>query len=194
MLTRLNQFIISCSETWWKVLLLGVGQFASMRGLNAITTRFPDITAGDIPFDMQNTLTPQQVFSQLEGYTDEAFTAYYQFQAIDFVFPLLAGLFLAAVCAFGLRHAAPSWYAVAVAKNLFVLILLATLFDYLENVHLLWAVSAWPEQVQLAAQLGVWAKMAKLSCMAVGFGLTGIFLLVAAGRWLARTARALITS
>ena len=184
MLARLNGFIVDCSKSWWKVLLLFVGQSATMQGLNVITGRFPDITAGDVPFDMQNTLTPDQIFEQLAGWTDAAFSSYYLFQAIDFLFPLLAGLFLASVCAFALRHAAPGWYEVAVARHLFVLLLLATAFDYLENIHMLWAVIAWPEQVQVAAQLAVLSKMGKLASMGLGFAATGLFLLVALGRWI----------
>jgi hypothetical protein len=186
MLAKLNGFIVSCSRSWWKVLLLFVGQSAAMQGLNAITTGFPAITAGDVPFDMQNSLTPAQIFEQLAGWSDAAFSSYYTFQAIDFLFPVLAGLFLASVCAFALRHAIPNWYDVAVAKNLFVLLLLATLFDYFENIFMLWTVSAWPEQVAFAAQLAVGAKMGKLTFMGIGFALTGIFLIVALFRWIGR--------
>ena len=62
--------------------------------------------------------------------------------------------------------------------------LLATVFDYLENINFLWAVTAWPEQVQLAADLGVLAKIGKLSCLNIAFSLTGIFLLLALLRWI----------
>jgi hypothetical protein len=186
MLQRLNAFILWCSQTWWAVALLFAGQFGSMRILNAITQKFPSQTAGDIPFDMQNSLTTEQVFTQLSGYSEAAFASYYRFQAVDFAFPLFGGLFLAAVCAFAVRHAAPRWYAWAAARNLFVLILLATAFDYLENVGMLWTVSAWPAQVQAAAQLGVTAKVAKLTCLFSSVGVTAAFLLVAGGRWVSR--------
>lgn len=183
MIHRLHDFIIWCSHTWWAVALLFAGQTGTMRLMSSITQRFPAETAGDIPFDMQNTLTTEQVFSQLAGYSDAAFSSYYRFQALDFLFPLFGGLFLAAVCAFAVRHAAPRWYNFAVARNLFVLILLATVFDYLENIGLLWTVSAWPAQVQAAAMLGVTAKVAKLTCLFTSAGLTVLFLLAAAGRW-----------
>jgi len=186
MLKAVNGFIVNCSESWWKILLLFLGQMATMQGLNAITGRFPGITAGDIPFDMQNDLQPGQIFEQLAGYTDQAFSDYYLFQAIDFVFPLLAGLFLASLFTFGLRHAAPGWYVFVRARNLLVLMLLPVLFDYLENVHMLWVVSVWPEQVEIAAQLGVAAKQAKLATLFTAFGLTGLALLAALARWLGR--------
>ena len=186
MLKAVNDFIVSCSMSWWKVLLLFAGQMATMQGLNAITGRFPGITAGDIPFDMQNDLQPGQIFEQLAGYTQQAFSDYYLFQAIDFAFPLLAGLFLASVFAFGLRHALPTAYEFATARNLLVLMLLPVLFDYLENIHMLWAVSAWPAQVDIAAQLAVAAKKAKLATLYTAFALTGLALLGALLRWLGR--------
>jgi hypothetical protein len=186
MLIAINRFIVDCSQSWWKVLLLFAGQTATMQVLMAIEGRFPSITEGDVPFDMQNSLRPEQVFEQLAGYTEQAFSDYYLFQLVDFAFPLLAGLFLASVCAFALRHAIPGWYKVAVAKNLFVLLLLATLFDYLENLNFLWVIASWPEKAELAAQLGVLAKQGKLASMMTGFTLTGLFLVIALLRWVGR--------
>jgi hypothetical protein len=186
MLGRLNRFIIGCSESWWKFLLLFVGFNATMFGLQQITARFPDVTAGDIPFDMQNELTPAQIFAQLDGYTDQAFELYSVFQAIDYVFPVVAGLFLAAVCAFALRHAAPALYQTAADKNLFLLLLVPTAFDFMENFSLLRVVAAWPEQAELAATMAVAAKFGKLSSMNVAFVLTGTLLLWAATTWLRR--------
>lgn len=182
----INRFIVDCSQSWWKVLLLFAGQTATMQVLTAITERFPEHANGAIPFDMQHTLTAGQVFEQLAGYTEHAFSDYLLFQAVDFVFPLLAGLFLASMCAFGLRHAAPRWYEYANSRNLFTLLLLATLFDYLENLNFLWVTGAWPEQATLAAQLGVLAKKCKLLFMGLAFALTGLSLLGAAARWAGR--------
>jgi len=189
MLDALNRFIVACSHSWWKVLLLFAGFFTTLRALQVMTGNFPALSQGNIPFDMQNGLTPAQIYEQLPQYSPDAFSSYYLFQAVDFAFPLFAGLFLAAVFAFGLRHAAPGWYLVVVAKKLLLLILLATLFDYLENVNLLWVIAAWPEQTMLAAQLAVMAKKAKLACMVTANSLTALALVAAAVRWLGRKAR-----
>lgn len=186
MLSKLNRFIVNCSESWWKILLLFAGQFATLQGLSRITAGFPAVSSGNVPFDMQNNLEPTQVFEQLNGYTEQAFADYYLFQAIDFAFPLFAGLFMAAVCAFALRHAAPRWYTIAVDRKLILLLLLATVFDYLENLNFLWVITAWPEPAELAAQLGVLAKKAKLTCMYTGFGIAALLLLGAAGRWVGK--------
>ncbi len=182
MLATLNQFIVNCSTSWWKTLLLLAGQTGSLLILLRIEGKFPAIASGATPFDMQNQLTVTQIFEQLAGYSDAAFRSYYIFQAVDFVFPLLGGLFMAAVFSFALRHAAPGWYAIAVARRLLILLLAATLFDYLENLNFLWVVNAWPDEAMRAAQLGVLAKQAKLACMNLVFGLTGLLLLVALAR------------
>ena len=56
----------------------------------------------------------------------------------------------------------------------------------MENFSLLGVVTAWPEQVQLAANMAVFAKFGKLSSMNVAFVLTGTLLLWAATTWLKR--------
>ena len=186
MLKTINQFIVDCSMSWWKFLLIFLGFNATMFGLQRITAEFPAITAGDTPFDMQNDLRPDQIFAQLEGYTERAFELYTQFQIIDYLFPVVAGMLLATVSAFALRHASPEWYDTALRKNLFVVILIPTVFDFLENLGLLRAVTAWPERAETAAQFAVLAKMGKLTTMNISFAITGALLLWAAVSWLRR--------
>jgi len=189
MLRKVNQFIVACSQSWWKFLLIFLGQTGTMQVLMRITGEFPAVTAGDEPFDMQNTLKPDQIFTQLEGYTERAFDLYMVFQATDYFFPLFAGLLLATICAFCLRHWSADYYSIAVARNLFVLLLIPTVFDWLENINLLWAVLAWPEPAVMAANLAVAAKMGKLATMGVGFLVTGVLLLGAAGNWIVQRVR-----
>lgn len=184
--SKLNRFIIGCSESWWKFLLIFLSFNVTMFGLQQITSRFPAVTAGDIPFDMQNELRPDDIFAQLEGYTEQAFSLYAGFQAIDYVFPVVAGLFLATVCAFALRHASPALYQTAAGKNLFVLLLIPTAFDFMENFSLLRVVTAWPEQARVAADMAVLAKLGKLNSMNIAFAITGALLLWAGISWLKR--------
>lgn len=189
MLRKVNQFIVACSQSWWKFLLIFLGQTGTMQVLMRISGEFPAVTAGDVPFDMQNMLKPDQVFTQLEGYSERAFDLYMIFQATDYFFPLFAGLLLATICAFSLRHWSPDLYATALARNLFVLLLIPTVFDWLENINLLWAVMAWPEPAVVAANLAVAAKMAKLTTMGIAFLVTGVLLLGAAGNWVMQRVR-----
>jgi hypothetical protein len=184
MIGKLNDFIVGCSKSWWKFLLLLAGQGSTIAILNSITAKFPAVTDEHIPFDMQNTLTSEMIFAQLESYTPEAFSLYGWFQAVDYVFPLFAGLMLAAAGTFALRHALPGVYAWVLDKGVLWLWLLPSIFDWLENLNFLWVITAWPTQAATAASLGVAAKMAKLGSMGVVFTLVGLLLLIAAGRWI----------
>jgi len=189
MISGINQFIIICSQSWWKFLLIFLGQFGTMRILTSITEEFPLVTAGDVPFDMQNTLQSGQIFSQLEGYTERAFDLYMRFQAVDYFFPLFAGLLLATICAFSLRMASPRLYTAAAEKNLFVLLLIPPVFDWLENLNLLYVVSVWPNQAELAAKSAVAAKMAKLGSTGLAMLVTLALLLWGTSQWLSRRVR-----
>ena len=80
---------------------------------------------------------PARFSCSSRGYTERAFELYTQFQIIDYLFPVVAGMLLATVSAFALRHASPEWYDTALRKNLFVVILIPTVFDFLENFGLL---------------------------------------------------------
>ena len=186
MFNKLNQFIVSCSKSWWKFLLLVAGQTGTMFVLMNITQKFPSVTAGYEPFDMQNSLAAAEVFTQLESYTPEAFRLYSIFQAVDYLFPLFAGLVLATAGAFALRHASPSIYTRFANSKLLAWPLIPTVFDWLENINLLWAVSAWPERVDLAATLAVASKVCKLTSMYCVFAIVGILLVWATTRWLTR--------
>jgi hypothetical protein len=183
-LTKLNNFIINCSASWWKFLLLVAGQVGTMGIMMGwINREFPAASGGNLPFDMQNDLTVEQIFSQLESYTDKAFDLYAAFQLVDYFFPLFAGLVLATICAFGLRHTSDKFYQIAKHRNLFLLVLIPTLFDWTENLNLLCVIISWPTQIELTAQLAVLAKQGKLAFMNVSFALTGILLITGIFGW-----------
>jgi hypothetical protein len=186
MVRKLSEFIANCSRSWWKFLLFLGGQLGTMAVLMSITGRFPAVTGGYEPFDMQNTLSAEDIFVQLATYTPEAFRLYWIFQAVDYLFPLFAGLMLATAGTFALRHAAPGLYAQAVERATLPLFLLPTVFDWLENLNLLWVAAAWPDQAQVAATLGVVAKLGKLATLNIVFVTVGILLAWAAVRWIGR--------
>ena len=184
----LNQLIIRISKSAWLYIIVFAGFFGTLQALLRIGERFPERAAGAVPFDLQNRLTVEQVFTQLAGYTEQAFELYYLFTAIDYFFPLFAGLFLGATAAFLLRHSLPRWYAIAEQKNLFVLFLLATLFDWLENITLLSVMTGYPNELSSIATLAVAAKMGKLAFVFLFQGLVLLLLIFSAGKWLARKA------
>jgi hypothetical protein len=184
MLTKLNSFIINCSTSWWKTLLLIIGFAGTISSLMRITASFPDASGGHEPFDMQNTLAATDIFDQLATYTDQAFELYAIFQFVDYFFPLFGGLMMATLCAFALRALSAKVYAVVVEKKLLLLFLVPTVFDWLENITLLWAVSAWPEQVEAAATLAVTAKMAKLVTLFITQPVAILLLIAGLSKWL----------
>ena len=187
-MNALNSVIIRISKSGWQYVLVFAGFFGTLQALLRISEHFAELAAGAAPFDLQNQLTVEQIFAQLAAYTEEAFQLYYVFTVIDFFFPLFAGLFLAATVAFLLRHSLPRWYAIAEEKNLFVLFLLATLFDWLENITLLSVIAGYPNELSSIATLAVAAKMGKLAFVFLFQGLTLLLLIFCAGQWLARKA------
>ncbi len=187
-MNALNQFIIRISKSGWLYVFVFAGFFGTLQALLRIGQRFPELAADAVPFDLQNQLTVEQIFTQLAGYTEEAFQLYYVFTAIDFFFPLFAGLFLGATVAFLLRHSLPRWYTIAEQKNLFVLFLLATLFDWLENITLLSVMAGYPNELSTIATLAVAAKIGKLAFVFLFQGLSLLLLIFSAGLWLARKA------
>ena len=165
MLTRLNNFIVDCSLTGWKVLVIVVCFGLTMWQLQSVTAAFPALTDGYTPFDMQNSLTTEQIYPQLATYTDEALGLYRWFQSVDFIFPMVAALMMAVITAFSVRVVLPDTYPKVVGNRLLLLFFLPALFDWAENIGFLWIVSLWPEQSAEAANLAIIAKKAKLGSL-----------------------------
>ncbi len=186
MLEAINQFIVRCSFSKVKFAALFIGFFGSLRALLFIGETFKVHANGAVPFDLQNELTSEQIFAQLANYADEAYTLYYVFTAIDYAFPLLAGLFLATIWAFVLCHCLPSWYEKFLQHNLFLLLLIPTVFDWMENVTLLTVILAYPEPLYGVAEAAVIAKKIKLATTVTAQASTLLILLTGAVIWLRR--------
>ncbi|MDG2156372.1 MAG: hypothetical protein P8M26_10550 [Gammaproteobacteria bacterium] len=167
MLKPINQFIIRCSSSPWKFALLFAGFFGSLQALLFIGEKFKPYANGAKPFDLQNSLHSDQIFMQLANYSDKAFGLYYVFTTIDYFFPLFAGLFLATIWAYVLRHNLPGWYEYALRRHLFVLLLIPALFDWLENIMLLITIAAFPAELSAAADTAVIMKQTKLAATTV---------------------------
>lgn len=179
-MTWLNNLIIRISKSWQWTLGLFLLTGACLAGLtNLGGESFEAKSGGHQAFDLQNNLTSTQVYEQLATWTDAAKQAYYAFAAVDFVFPLVAGLFLAGVIAFALRHGIPAAYDWLVARRLLPVLMLGTLFDWFENLFALTAVSSYPAEMPAVAGGLVLAKQLKLACV-FGFQGLAVLLLVAA--------------
>jgi hypothetical protein len=186
MLQQLNQLIIRCSFSLWKFVSITLGFFGCLQLLLFIGEKFKPYANGAVPFDLQNSLTSQEIFAQLANYAEQAFPLYYVFTAIDYAFPLLAGLFLAVIWAYVLRHNLPRWYEIALQRNLFVLLLIPTLFDWLENMTLLATIIAFPYELSSAADAAVVVKQAKLATTYTAQGATALILTIGLLLWMKR--------
>lgn len=187
MLRALNRLIIRVSGSGWLFALTTVLAFGSLALLMQIGEAFPAVAGGAQPFDLQNELTPDEVLGQLPGYTAEARRLYLQFTAIDFLFPFAAGLFLAAIAAFSMRHGFPAPYGWLTARNLLPILMLGTLFDWCENVAAVSAIYAWPDTSAALASALVTAKKLKLTLVIASQLLAALLLLAAAASWIGRS-------
>jgi hypothetical protein len=158
-------------------IFLNVAAFAILFSLEG---QF-EALSGAPTFDTQNDLTSARLLQQLPLYQGEARDAYYRFVAFDFVFPLVAALFLTV------------WWIVFLQLNTFPLAarllrwglpflpLLTTLWDYLENVCFLLILnsgSTVSTAVIEAALLFKQLKLAFLSVCGIASGLLILFLAI----------------
>ena len=189
MLGRLQDLILRISRTWWLYLIV-LGLFiGSLRALTRIGERFPTYAGGATPFDLQNDLRPDQVYSQLAGYTEQARELYYAFTLIDYAFPFFAGLFITATVAFALRNSLPRLYDALVARKLLLVLMVATAFDWLENVSAVSTIVLYPTEVSWLPTLLVAAKKCKLATLVVSNGAMFASVLCGAGVWLVKRLR-----
>jgi hypothetical protein len=182
---HLNELILRFSSSPWLFGLAFVVAFGSLFAVfGPITLAFGELTGGEQPFDLQNRLTVEQIFAQLPHYTETARQLYYAFSFVDFFFPFFAGIFLAAIAAFSLRHLSPRAYAWVNARNLFVLMMTGTACDWAENCLALVVISQYPQQFTGVATALVLVKQAKLFFVLLA-QLVGWSLLLLAGlKWL----------
>lgn len=186
MLGGLNRLIIRISGSALLFVVTTIVAIGCLSALITIGQGFPAVAGGAQPFDLQNGLTADQVLQQLAGYTDEARRQYLIFTAIDYAFPLAAGLSLAAVGAFSLRRGFPGIYATMVRHRLFPLFLAGSLFDWCENIAALTAILIYPDTPAALATGIVVAKRLKLAFVMATQLLVLLLLLVVAGKGAAR--------
>ena len=186
-----SNLVIRASTSAWLWLMSTVFAFGSLYFvfLN-INVPFEAIVGAQM-FDFQNELTVRQIFDQLPNYDEYARALYWAFMFVDFYFPFFAGLSMAAVAAFSLRHLARGIYARIGEKALFSLFLLPTLFDWGENISAITVVNAYPEELAWAATALVVFKKAKLAGVMTGQAITLVTLLAATAKWLALKANLL---
>jgi hypothetical protein len=184
MLNRLQNLVIRVSQTWWLYLCVVLLFAGSLLSLLRIGEKFPSYAAGNQPFDLQNALTPTEVYPQLASWTESAHQLYHAFTLIDYAFPFFAGLFIAATAAFAMRVSLPTWYAALTRRNLLPVFMFGTAFDWLENIAALGVISLYPTELRGLPIVLVLAKQLKLVCVLSAQAVTLLLLLYAAGNWL----------
>ena len=196
MLGRLQDLVVRISRTWWLYLIVLLLFIGSLRALTRIGERFPAYAGGATPFDLQNDLRGDQVYPQLAGYTAQARELYYAFTLIDYAFPFFAGLFIAATVAFALRSSLPRLYAALVARKLLLVLMLATAFDWLENVTAVSTIVLYPTEVSWLPTLLEVAKKGKLATLVVSNGVLVVSIcavvvttIIAAWHWVMKRIR-----
>jgi hypothetical protein len=178
--------VLRISRIWWLYLVVLAVFSGSLQALMRIGNRFPDVAGGAMPFDLQNDLQADQVYSQLAGYTEQARELYYVFTMIDFAFPLFAGLFITATVAVALRNSLPRFYETLVDRKLLLVLMLATAFDWLENLAAMATITLYPTEFGWLPVLLVIAKKFKLALMVLSNGAMLAAVLIAAGFWVFR--------
>lgn len=189
-LGRLQDLVLRVSRTWWLYLIVVVLFAGSLLALIRIGEMFPAVAAGAVPFDLQNDLQVSEVYAQLAGYTPQARELYYAFTTIDYAFPFFAGLFLAATTAFALRNSVPRFYEALVARRLLLVLMVAAVFDWLENLAATATIALYPAEFAWLPVLLVIAKKFKLAFALFSNGAMLAAVLLATAFWLFRRRRA----
>lgn len=174
---KLNGLLVRTSRSWWHFAILAALNAGAFVILFALEDRFEAIT-GLPAFDTQNSLTPELLRQQLPLYQGEALAAYLAFAAFDFVFPLVAALFLAVTWALLLRLTPWRLTQRLLAWGLPLYAFLGTGFDYLENLSLL-SVIFLEAPSTLLVDTAILLKRLKLTALALSGALTGVLVLFA---------------
>lgn len=178
----LNTLILKCSRSLWAFVAMWLGSTLSIAVLLWIGVAFAAATEGLQPFDLQDDLTVDQALAQLPRYTAESHRLYVLFAAVDFAFPLVASLASAAAAAFLLRHGLPAASAWLEARRGLLVLLLPTLFDWLENVAALAFIHLGSAPSPALATLLVVFKRLKLGSLRVLWALLVLLAVVAVVR------------
>jgi len=151
--------------------------FAALSILFSLENQFEVIT--NVPvYDTQNDLTSDRLLAQLPLYTGDARNAYLRFSAFDFVFPLVADIFLAVVWALLLRLNTWTIAQKLLVQNLPLFPLSVTLWDCLENLSLLAVLNAGTPPNQMWINAALFFKWLKLTWLTVNGAVTAVLLLM----------------
>lgn len=160
--------------------------------LSAFGAQF-ERTAGYQPIDLQNVssiLTPEAAFSQIQTYDDTARAFYWSFFILDNAIPLVVFGSFAPLWVYLLSRRPQRW-ATALLNSPFVLLPLGVgLFDIMENVAFMLAITRAPDPSALGLlEIGLLFVRLKALCLFSTFGITLLLTVVYVGSALWRLLR-----
>jgi len=179
-----NDLVIRTSKSPWLFINSAIFAFGSLAFVFMNINVPFEVIVGAQMFDFQNSLTTEQIFTQLKNYDESARALYHAFLFIDFYFPFFAGLVMAAAGAFAWRHLSPRHYEAIRMRNLFIIFMIPTFFDWGENLFALTVVNAWPDELGWAAAGLVLCKKCKLASMMFLQAVVFLSLVLALLKWL----------
>jgi hypothetical protein len=156
------------SARWWRLGIVVMLNFVSFTILFSLEARFETLTGLPV-FDTQNDLSREQILEQIPLYVGEAQSAYLLFAAYDFVFPLIAGFFVAVIQTWLLKHNNSSLAQKLRDWNLPLLVFFSTASDWLENVGMLAIVFTNPDIPDFWIYFALVFKRLKLIFLAFSF-------------------------
>jgi hypothetical protein len=154
------------------------------------TPAYQSVSGGLVPFDMQFPLTSEVIGIQLALLTPDSPASYTRFMIADTVFPPLAGLCSAILWAWLLNLIGWRWLDALYGAGLWLLPFLAAACDLTENVLFHRIVAAAPRALPETIDTAVAVHGAKLRFLSATLAISAALLVIGAGTWLRRKARA----
>jgi hypothetical protein len=103
------------------------------------------------PLDLQFSYSPDTAYSMVEGYGEEGRSFYRMIDlTVDVIYPIVTLFLFAGLIIFTYSRAFPDR---PVLKNLALVSVVGTLFDFLENVGVVIMLSTYPNRMDVVAQL-----------------------------------------
>ncbi len=166
MMKALQQAVNYLSDRWWRVLVMMLINLINFQLLFGLEDRFKALT-GLPTYDTQNDLTATKLLDQLGLYQGDALAAYYRFAVYDFVFPSVAGLFVAVVVSWLLKRNPTPLAGRLLAAKVPLIVFVGTLCDFGENFGLLSILQIGAAVPDSVLQVTILFKRLKLAMLGV---------------------------
>jgi hypothetical protein len=164
-MTQFNSWFLEQTSLMRILILFVVSAGLIIGFIRGFDPAFQAVTAGHQIIDLQQSITPDSIYSELPDYTASSRRIYFWFMVADFIFPASAGLAMALLWAWLVKVAPNSIYRVLMRLPIFALPLLTTLFDWMENVGFLLLVNLYPQELPNVASISCAIRNTKLFVM-----------------------------